>query len=151
MASGLVTAITLRVLNYCKYLSSWVYTLGRANVGHWAPDTCFERWIAAKNNCENHRRLIIENNRKIKSLFLVILRINSNIHVIDTFINRLSAFLKVSLSSPVHNSRTTQWRQHTRMDPWVLFILHVLMHFLAKWQNQWVCCGWEHFDGQKCH
>lgn len=57
----------------------------------------------------------------IKLIFLVILRINSNIHVIETFINRLSAFLKVSLSS----SRTTQWRQHMRMDPWVLFISQV--------------------------
>lgn len=45
----------------------------------------------------------------IKSIFLVILRINSNIHVIETFINRLSAFL----------------RQHMRMDPWVLFISQV--------------------------
>lgn len=61
----------------------------------------------------------------ITSLFLVILRINSNIRVTETSINRLSAFLKVGLSSPVHHSRTSQWRQHTRMDPWVLFISQV--------------------------
>lgn len=55
----------------------------------------------------------------------MILRINSNIHATETFINRLSTFLKVGLSSPVHNSRTTQWRRHTRMDPWVFFISQV--------------------------
>ena len=58
-------------------------------------------------------------------MFLMILRINSNIPVNETFINRLIAFLKISLSSPVHNSRTTQWRQHTRMDSWVLFASRV--------------------------